>query len=577
MDSKIYKLKDILSELCNQINTEKWNVSDKWRCSICPLVESEVELLYKIEEGIPCFLNNQSADKLREFTGNISYLEFITNEKWCKFPSLKIAQRSSCGAPGTKFDDESHYSMVESWINVYENTEVDKEIALQLKNENMDNYLNNLTIANTDYFFDSSPLTLQYFHRFDSSKDPVMPLLGSLLQWPRFLSFNNYHITDTATCASSKGAITWWRIDDGGEFTLHYCLPPTDQQNQNFNINKNFHPENNIYQLFAGDTTPHSKTGRIPVKIIIFCTSKSYNWIIHDRETADSGKTVLLCPLYSFDQHLPPGGFLPILNVAILYADGNPLLIPPNTPYMSITLNHCCTVEQRRISDLFLDHVAYFQQKSQQWEQNQPVNYQYLRSTLKDAGHVQSFIVQPLIKLFHQCTTDFINLNIFTNLNDNTEFDKKNFGLFCIQRRLLSSLLALYRFSGHFSLTDNDRRKLGIQLAILNSHDADNLTLNESLLLFASSKDGKEIISNLDRYWTTELDWIEPGQIFCLNKFMYCAVIYNNKFMPIYGLPRFQISLAKQDYQTLTECLEINPTGTFTVDYQRNDLLEELF
>jgi len=75
------------------------------------------------------------------------------------------------------------------------------------------------------------------FHRDDEGA-PRIPKLPQALEWPLPDLFGDggaapapdsattlRHPCDMATRISAKGALTWWHLDDGGEFVIQVGLP----------------------------------------------------------------------------------------------------------------------------------------------------------------------------------------------------------------------------------------------------------------------------------------------------------------------------------------------------------------
>ena len=67
-------------------------------------------------------------------------------------------------------------------------------------------------------------VNLQLFHR-DGADAPTLPRLPALLDWPAAPLLDGVDGSggvrcDMATRVSRRGALTWWHLDDGGEFVL---------------------------------------------------------------------------------------------------------------------------------------------------------------------------------------------------------------------------------------------------------------------------------------------------------------------------------------------------------------------
>lgn len=101
------------------------------------------------------------------------------------------------------------------------------------------------------------------------------------------------------------------------------------------------------------------------VKVCIFAEKSAYELITQDDVTNSTRCFTGLDLFNTPDSVLPVSGTgeaavpLPRFTVAILEAGGRPVLSPPNSVRLVITVDSCVLVEQRRVSKLFLDEVAY--------------------------------------------------------------------------------------------------------------------------------------------------------------------------------------------------------------------------
>ena len=89
---------------------------------------------------------------------------------------------------------------------------------------------------------------------------------------------------------------------------------------------------------------------------------------------------------------------LPRFMIAALEAGGRPLMSAPNLPHLVLTVQDCVMVEQRRLSLLFMDEVAYFAERIRRWREP-PVLYAVFTHGLKDPGFVAQTVVRRLLGL----------------------------------------------------------------------------------------------------------------------------------------------------------------------------------
>ena len=175
-------------------------------------------------------------------------------------------------------------------------------------------------------------------------------------------------VVDSATRVSKQGAVTWWHLDDCGEWTYQAALPLPHEPA----------PE----QLgFLGASEGEDERSKPIVKVFLFAGKESYDFITQDDFTNRKGAFAQLDPFNTPEEGLPP--VLPKLWVALLRAGGRPLLSPPNLPHLVITARDCVMVEQRRVSRLFLDETWYFAERTRSW-QHRPVAYEFVERTLRD-------------------------------------------------------------------------------------------------------------------------------------------------------------------------------------------------
>ena len=341
-------------------------ISPRWRCELVPAVDSEEEIQQHVLDGTPVLVPHECGRAACAQVGDDA-LGFLTDDPARnQFPRPKIAFVAGWGGPGTLLDDDDELQLVDSFQSVLERSDSGK------------------------------PLNLQMFHR-DDEDAPRIPKLPEALVWPLPDLFGGgkqgpangteapdvRHPCDMATRVSARGALTWWHLDDGGEFVMQVGLPLGPRSLQ--------------------APTLYGPNGKPIVKLFIFAARDAYEFICQDAETNKTRKFSHL-DLFNTPSHWLPepcdpaqgGDPLPVLWVAPLEAGGRPLLSPPNVPHLVITLQHCVMVEQRIISVLFLDEVHYFMAKAARDWDDQPKMYPLLTETLQDPAAVKSQVLLPL-------------------------------------------------------------------------------------------------------------------------------------------------------------------------------------
>jgi len=208
-------------------------------------------------------------------------------------------------------------------------------------------------------------------------------------------------VCDNATRFSRRGAITWWHLDDCGEFVSQIALPCplTDALD---------YDHNGRTQSFLDAN--HPDTRRMPsspimigpggnpiMKMFFYLPRESYDLVTQDFETGESFTFHSLDPFNTFDDELPDN--LPIINMALLEAGGQVLTSPPNIPHIVYTTQTCVMTEQRRISKLFLDECDYFHERASNWNAAPPHFYPFNTESLHDDIFVQQHIVLPLVSM----------------------------------------------------------------------------------------------------------------------------------------------------------------------------------
>jgi len=305
-------------------------------------------------------------------------LEYLTKSTDDTFDPPKLAMVGGWGQPGSSVYGEEHLALV-------------KSVSQLLKDER--------------------PLNLQMFHRKQGSKIPALP---ALLNWPmsdvlhkhtprprdakskvsaRALAgthhddeeedYNNETQelkkgrsvnVDMATRISRKGALTWWHLDDCGEFTFQTGLPVRENKDSIL-----------------------GPSGKPIVKIFVFLPKEAYEMVFQDMETNKSDIFALL-DLFQTPSHALPDGDLPVLLVAPLEAGGRPLLSMPNMPHLVYTVQDCVMIEQRRILKMFLDEVYYFLERTTKWK-TEPILYKFI-TQLKDEEFTGKYVMNPLMKMY---------------------------------------------------------------------------------------------------------------------------------------------------------------------------------
>jgi hypothetical protein len=144
---------------------------------------------------------------------------------------------------------------------------------------------------------------------------------------------------------------------------------------------------NSTLRFFVTSRFQHTKISFfLPLSFSLFTTCFPPFWLLHSlhfvRSTFFSSllsitprthfssltSTSLLAPISSLSslhslhalpsRHSHQAPKLPVFTIALLEAGGRPLLSPPNVPRLVVTLASCVTVEQRRVSKLFMDEVS---------------------------------------------------------------------------------------------------------------------------------------------------------------------------------------------------------------------------
>nr|CCD16913.1 unnamed protein product [Trypanosoma congolense IL3000] len=497
----VYPLVDVLSRVPLPTQCPLAGVSKKWRCVIVPKIQEdeknianrgrksgEEEVLKFLDLGIPCRLDRWRSELVYQTTGDDG-MKFVTDPRWNKFPKPKIAFKAGWAGPGTCMEAPAYYQLINSFKDVFERPDnggleaASVGVSVEECGKNMvdpEQKDDDVVVPNI--------LNLQLFHRQDPSSCPDIPVLGERLIWPSFLE--DGAVCDNATRLSQRGAVTWWHLDDSGEFVQQTALPikssssavmppeittlPATQRKYFEAIDKS---------LCCLDETPNS----LPVKLFLYGPRESYDWFMHDGETATSGKVAALDIFNTPDEALPDDPtLLPIIHVALLESGGRPLISPPNIPHIVITVNDCIMVEQRRLAYLFFEEISYFLNKCSHWSDN-PIIYDHVENDLQNEAFVAGKIIPMLMSIF----SEYNGLNSYEGI---------------IRRRVVMALFTLLVHEKHYKLSPDSRSSLRSLLYGGNEE--------MSRILQQPVSYGRRTVSLEDRlraYWDVQQYWPKPG------------------------------------------------------------------
>lgn len=352
-----YGLKDLLLQWGVQSSLEMDGMSDLWECQLVPSAATAADAVHHTSNMMPFFAPASHAERVFAACG-ADGLEFVSDPKWNAFPRPKIAFVGGWGQPGSDMADVDSFRLVKSFREVIDS---------------------------------SDKLNLQMFHR-EGPEQPGLPVLPDLLDWPlpEVLKAQEEGgpgvVCDNATRVSKRGALTWWHLDDGGEFVFQVALP------------------------LRGAPVLIGPRGKPVVKLFIFAPADAYDFILQDKQ---SNKSDIVAGLHLFEaatQSLPSGaavhaggdasaatrGVLPRLLVAPLEAGEQPLLSMPNLPHLVLTVQDCVMVEQRRISTYFMDEVHYWLERARRWA-DAPVMYPFLQDVVTSETEMARQVVVPLL------------------------------------------------------------------------------------------------------------------------------------------------------------------------------------
>eukprot|EP00744_Colponema_vietnamica_P015816 GILI01022174.1.p1 GENE.GILI01022174.1~~GILI01022174.1.p1 ORF type:complete len:531 (+),score=39.35 GILI01022174.1:32-1624(+) len=521
---KVHNLREVLSTLPMPPNCPWQGVSAKWRCIIVPRLESDNDatLMKYFSSGVPCKLSQERSAPAHAACGPDAF-DFITDPRWNSFPKPKIAFKAGWAGPGTEMEDNNYHALVTTFSQIIHTNERGADVPIEGTNE-------------TSRVEPDEVLNLQLFHRRDNTSHPSMPQLSQELLWPEFLM--DGAACDDATRVSQRGAVTWWHLDDSGEFVMQTGLPIKNP------VWEKASEKASLYQGLVDPT-------RCPTKLFIYGPPDSYDWLVHDDEADVCGKLVALNIFQCPDDNLPDAEDLPILRIAVLEAGGMPLVSPPNIPHAVITLNECVMVEQRRVCNLFLDEVSYLLQKVKYWRLT-PIIYDYIGVTLSDENVLCGELLPSLVSQFHRL--------------DLSNDDDKRMG-----ERICASLYALASFPAHYLMPDSSRSSLKSTL----SGAPFNKILTPSFKL------------KLDLHWAVRRFWKKAGCVLSVEGTNtelvedgghMVSVVYRD-FQPIFGPSRSNLAQCQADYHQMDSHKTLPELSAFlkSLKSKDTDLLDELF
>lgn len=128
-------------------------------------------------------------------------------------------------------------------------------------------------------------LNLQMFHR-SGPQHVQMPILSSQLRWPeteRLHLEEHSWVVDLATRVSCRGSMTWWHLDDCGEFTIQAALPLKPQRQSSLT----------------------SASGLPVVKVFVFFPRDWYDMVFQDIEANKTGEASCIDLFDCSDEQLP--------------------------------------------------------------------------------------------------------------------------------------------------------------------------------------------------------------------------------------------------------------------------------
>ncbi|EPY36682.1 hypothetical protein AGDE_06795 [Angomonas deanei] len=548
----IFRLRDVLAALLLPPSINLEGLSEKWRCVVMPRCKEdggdEYSSLESLDKGVPCHLSVVRADAVHKQCGQDG-IEFFTDPKWNVFEKPQIAVKYGWGRPGTTLESSRFHTLIESFKDVFEHThavevplteEERKEARDAAKeDDDVDVLEKKEAQGEVDESTTMPPLRpddvveLQLFHREEGTK---LPILGASLLWPEYLE--DSILCDTATIASQRGSLRWWHLNDSGEFTFYTALP-----------SKEAPP---VFEVADKKLAAVLKDAPGPLaKVFLYGPKGGYDWFIHDAESNVCHKVVCLDIFNTPDEALPKDEtLLPILNVGLLFCGGQPILVPPNIPTLSITVHDSVLVEQRRVSSLWLEEISYYLHRVSNWRTT-PILYDYLETDLQDETIVASQLIPTLLHLFRSHDGGSLLDGI-------------------IRKRVAVSLYAIGCHEKHYKLPEGSRESLVKLLK-----EGEDGAFRQILATPYAGCDTLEMF--LMAYWNTEKYWPKSGCVFtpplhvqpsrlysdgvrgCESWFI--PVVYCN-YLPVYG------SEQKSLEDTVTEYFEMKD-----VEQKRKELL----
>ncbi|CBZ29569.1 conserved hypothetical protein [Leishmania mexicana MHOM/GT/2001/U1103] len=581
----VFALRDVLSQLPLPAPFNTAAVSTKWRCVLAPTAEvgagaspeglllSEEELMPYLEAGVPVRASKMRATAAHTACGPDS-LRWLTDPRWTAFPKPQIALRRGWGAPGVDIHVSSFHKMISSFEEVFHHTH---GVEVPLTQQELEAVGAATAPVLSDVSEAEEVLDLQLFHRSDGC--PPIPILGEHLLWPSFVA--DGAVCDQATWVSQRGMVRHWHLNDCGEFAMQAALPlPVDSRDDRdakvslsdpklrsppsaspssgssstsaMRIRSLLYPESSA--AGAAAVSSAVRGAHVPAMLTIFAPKGGYDWVLHDDEANMCGKVVSLDLFQTPDEALPcDAALLPVLTVAVLESGGAPLIIPPNLTQTSIALRDCVVVEQRRISNLWLDDVSYFLHRCARWQAS-PIIYAYLQQNLQDDSFVAGQVVPYLIRVFEEH-------------GEATPYHA------AIRRRAVLSLHALARNQEHYGLSDSSRASLE---RLLHGGNPEMHAVLQSAPYCASS--GAEAPATMEEwlavYWGMSWCWPKPGCVLRVpntvhplsarltplqQKAQYIPVVYPPMTCsPVYGTEKDSVEATVQQYFEMKE-LESKP------------------
>ncbi|KAG5470161.1 hypothetical protein LSCM4_02855 [Leishmania orientalis] len=600
----VFALRDVLSQVQLPEPFDASAVSAKWRCVVAPTAEpgaaasledlllSEEDLMPYLEAGVPVRASKMRAAGVYTACG-ADGLRWLTDARWNVFPRPQIALRRGWGAPGTDMHVSSFHKMISSFEEVFRHT---RGVEVPLSQEELE-AVEAATAPMASAVFDAEEvLDLQLFHRSEGS--PAIPILGEQLVWPSYVA--DGAVCDTATWVSQRGMVRHWHLNDCGEFAMQAALPlaldhcdegdaKARQSRQEvarpppafassassttaMGIRSLLSPESSA----AAAASPTIWNAQVPAMLMIFTPRGAYDWVLHDDESSMCGKVVSLDLFQTPDEALPcDATLLPVLTVAVLESGGAPIIIPPNVAQTSIALRDCVVVEQRRVSNLWLDDVSYFLHRCARW-QTSPVIYAYLQHDLQEDSFVAGQLVPYLIRVFEEH-------------KEATAYHA------ALRRRAVLSLHSLASNREHYGLSESSRASLH---RLLHGGNPAMQEVLQSAPYRTSSN--AEVPATMEEwlavYWGASWCWPKAGCVLRVpsivhplsarltllqQKTQYLPVVYPPlTFSPVYGTEKDSVEATVQQYFEMKD-LESKPKELMaylrTRKMSRDHLLDDLF